>query len=158
MGMQVNLAFANEGADGVVVSKNVPREAGCNEPCVYVEVQRGSKYSVTNPTPNVKPQKIVIAVNKDEPLRADLYTVKILQNSNIADDNKTILAQDNPVPVMTDAEIKDLAYQVMKAHLHFKPLLGADKADFALDMEFKVDSEDTGARQVYLKQARPYID
>jgi hypothetical protein len=36
--------------------------------------------------------------------------------------------------------------------------MGKDKEDFALDLEFKVDKEDSGRRQVYLKQARPYID
>ncbi len=59
---------------------------------------------------------------------------------------------------MSTEEIKDLAYQSLKAEIHFKPILGRDNPNFSLDLEFKVDSEDTNSRQVYIKQARPYID
>lgn len=158
MGIQVNLSFPTEDADGVVVTKNVPRDASCPERCVYIEVQRGSEFSVTNPMPNVKPQQILVSVDAKDPLNKNLYKVNVMQNSNIADDTKTILPHDNPVPVLSLEEIKDLTYQVSKAQDHFKPILGADKADFALDLEFKVDSVDTAQRQIYLKQARPYLD
>ena len=158
MGIQVNLAFADEGADGVVVTKNAahdPTETGAG---VYIEVQRGSEYSVTNPVAGVKPTKILVLINQDQPLDQGAYRVKILQSSNIADDGKTILPQDNPNPVLKDEEAKDLAFQVMTAQVHFKPILGANRPDFALDLEFKIDNEDTGARQIYLKQARPYLE
>lgn len=158
MGIQVNLAFDDEGADGVVVTKNAAHDPNLPGEGVYIEVQRGNEYSVTNPVAGVKPQKVLVLINKDQPLDQAAYQIKVLQNSNIADDNKTILPQDNPIPVLSDAEIKDLAYQVMKAQLHFKPILGANRADFALDLEFKIDSEDTGSRQIYLKQARPYLE
>lgn len=158
MGIQVNLSFQHEDADGVVVTKNVPRDANCVGRCVYIEVQRGNEYSVANPVAGVKPQKVLIDVDDQDPTNVSLYNVNVMQNSNIADDTKTILPQDNPNPVLTLEEIKDLTLQVMKAHLHFKPILGAKNDDFALDLEFKVDREDTAVRQVYLKQARPYLD
>lgn len=158
MGIQVNLSFQFEDADGVVVTKNVPRDANCIGRCVYIEVQRGNEYSVANPAANVKPQKVLVDVDDQDPLNTGLYQVNVMQNSNVADDTKTILPHDNPNPVLTMEEIKDLSLQVMRAHIHFKPLLGAKNDDFSLDLEFKVDREDTALRQVYLKQARPYLD
>lgn len=158
MGVQVNPSFPAEGADGVVVTKNMsgdPRYTGYG---VYIEVQRGDTHSVANPEPGVKPQKILVLVDPAQPLNTSAYDVKVLQNSNIADDMVTILPHDNPVPVMKDSEIKDLAYQSLKAHQHFKAKFGPENADFALDLEFKVDAQDTNVPQVYIKQARPYID
>jgi pyruvate, water dikinase len=158
MGMQVNPSYPNENADGVIVTKNMSGSKEFTGPGVYVEVQRGGEYSVTNPVAGIKPQKILINYDPANPLNTAAYKIHILQNSNIADDFLTILPQDNPQPVMTNEEIKDLTYQVMKAHLHFGPMLDPNNKDFSLDLEFKVDSEDTGKRQIYLKQARPYID
>ncbi len=81
-----------------------------------------------------------------------------MQKSNVADDNETILDRDNPASVMSEAEVKDLTRLVLMAHARFKDLYGAQNSEFSLDLEFKVDFNETGARQVYLKQARPYID
>lgn len=158
MGMQVNPTFGKELADGVVVTKNITRDANNAGKGVYIEVQRGDKHSVANPEPGAKPQKILVLINESQPLNQDAYEIRILQQSNIGDDFTTILPHDNPNPVMTTAEIKDLTFQVLKAHAHFKPILDADNENFALDLEFKVDDEDTAVRQIYLKQARPYID
>jgi hypothetical protein len=71
---------------------------------------------------------------------------------------ETVLPTDNPNPIMSDAEIKDLVFQALRGEAHFKGIFGRDNNDFALDLEFKVDDKETGNRQVYLKQARPYID
>ncbi len=158
MGIQVNPSFSDEGADGVVVTKNIANDPRYRGAGVYIEVQRGDDHSVANPEPGVKPQKILVLYDARQPLKAASYRVHVLQNSNIADDNKTVLASENPAPVMSDAEIRDLTLQVLKAQAHFKPLLGAEDPDFSLDLEFKVDSADTGSRAVYIKQARPYID
>lgn len=157
MGIQVNPSFGTEKADGVVVTKNVAGVPSLSGDGVYIEAQRGDTYSVANPDPGIKPQKILVLYDKADPLNQDKYSVNVLQNSNIGDDYETILAQDNPNPVMFDAEIKDLVYQSLKAEAHFKPLLGADNPEFSLDLEFKVDDEETAERQVYLKQARPFI-
>lgn len=158
MGVQVNLSFRSELVDGVVVTKNVANDPNFSGAGVYVESQRGDKHSVANPEAGVKPERVLVMVDRSQPLNKDLYQVQTLQKSNIADDMEAILPQDNPNPVMTEEEVKDLVYQSLKAEAHFKPLLGAEKSDFALDIEFKVDQEDKGVRQVYLKQARPYID
>jgi pyruvate,water dikinase len=157
MAMQVNPSFGKEDADGVVVTKNVSGDANNQGTAVYVETQRGDVHGVANPVPGVKPQKILIFFDESRPLDTSAYRVKTLQMSNIADDNVIILDQDNPIPVMTDAEAKDLAYQSLKARAHFKPILSRGADVFDLDLEFKVDSEDNGQRTVFLKQARPLI-
>lgn len=159
MAMQVNPSFATEEADGVVVTKNVLGDSKYPGKAVYIETQRGDTHGVANPLPGVSPMKILVQIDEKNPLNKEAYKIHVLQSSNVADNNEDVIKDGvNPNPVITDEEIKDLCYQVLKAEAHFKPLLGADKDDFALDLEFKVDSEDTGKRQVYLKQARPYID
>ncbi|MBX2995230.1 MAG: hypothetical protein KF681_10415 [Bdellovibrionaceae bacterium] len=158
MGMQVNPSFGDEGADGVVVTKNVSKDPRFPQAGVYIEVHRGSEYSVTNPVPGIKPEKILVLFNESNPLDTSAYQIQVLQRSNVADDTRTILPTDNPNPVLTDAEIKDLTYQVMKTHVHMHKVLDPKNPNFSLDLEFKIDSEDTGSRQVYVKQARPYID
>jgi pyruvate, water dikinase len=160
MGMQINPSFSNEDADGVVVTKyKLDKSANSKDKYgVYIEVQRGGEHSVANPTPGVKPQQIFVKFDETAPLNKELYQITVLQNSNIADDNITVLPDaDNPIPVMSNDEIIDLAYLSLKAELHFKPILGEDDPNFSLDIEFKIDSEDEGARRVYLKQSRPYI-
>lgn len=160
MGIQVNSSFGDEEADGVVVTKNIsgdPRFSDVDG--VYIEVQRGGEHAVANPQPGVKPQKILVIPDSRDLLNPSKYVIHVLQNSNVADDNKTILqGKDNPVPVMTDGEIVDLSFLVLKAESELKQKLDPSNDDFALDLEFKVDTADTDERQVYLKQARPYID
>jgi pyruvate,water dikinase len=158
MGVQINPSFGDEGADGVVVTKNITNDSRFPGAGVYIEVQRGDEHAVANPLPGVKPQKVLVTFDDKDPLNASGYKVNVLQNSNIADDNSTIMNTDNPVPVMSDEELKDLAFQSLKATQHLKPLLDAGNDRFSLDLEFKVDSQETGNRQVYIKQARPYID
>ena len=158
MGIQVNPSFEDEGVSGVVVSKNVIGDLSISGRAVYIEAQRGDEFSVANPIANIRPEKILVQVDAASPLNVDAYVIKIVERSNISDDGLSILPGDNMAPIMSDAEIKDLAFQVMKADGHFKPLLGLNTPDFSLDLEFKIDATDTGTRQVYLKQSRPYID
>lgn len=156
MGIQANISFANEGVDGVVVTKNMSGDPRLPGDGVYIEAQRGDEHSVANPQPGVKPARILVSIDRSQPLNKEAYQIHILQMSNIDDDMITILPADNPKPVMNEEEIKDLVYQSLKAEAHFRTLQG--KEDLVLDLEFKVDAEDTGSRQVYIKQARPYID
>lgn len=158
MGIEVNPSFGKEKVDGVVVTKNVPAIPGFSEKAVYIEAQRGDKYNATKPEDGTRPEQILVYVDAANPLNQEAYAITILQKSNVADDMETVLPTDNPNPIMSDAEIKDLVYQSLKADAHFKGIFGRDDPDFALDIEFKVDDKDTGMRQVYLKQGRPYID
>lgn len=158
MGIQVNPAFSDEGGGGVIVTKNVSKDPVLTGAGVYIEAQRGDKYSVQNPVAGLMPEKILVLFNDRDPLNTASYQVKVLQQSNVADDEETIMAHPNPKPVVTEDQAKELAFHSLKAEAHFKQIFGANKPDFALDLEFKVDSEDTGTSKVYLKQARPYVD
>lgn len=158
MGIQVNPSFSNEIADGVIVTKNVAQDSRFTEEGVYIEAQRGDKHSVANPEPGVKPERLLVVIDPSQPLNSSVYEIHLLQNSNIADDGETILPEDNPHPILKEGEIRDLVFQSLKAEDHFRPLLGENNPSFSLDLEFKVDQEVTGQRQVFLKQARPYIE
>ncbi len=158
MGVQINPSFSNEGVDGVVVTKNIANANGLEGAAVYIEAQRGDKYSVANPESGTRPERILVMVDAADKLNTAAYQIHVLQKSNVADDMITVLDHDNPNPIMSDENIKDLVYQSLKAEAHFKPIFGQNNNAFALDIEFKVDSEDTGSPQIYLKQARPYID
>ncbi len=157
MGVHINPSYKGELANGVVVSKNVSKNPLLTGAGVYIEVQRGETYSVVNPVASIKPEKILVTFDSADPLNKDSYQIHILQRSNIADDNKTVMEHDNMNLVLPDEHSKDLVYLVLKAHQHFKPLLGKNTADFSLDLEFKLSDEESKP-QIYLKQSRPYID
>jgi hypothetical protein len=158
MGMQINPSFTDEGVDGVVVTKNIAGRADLPGAGVYIESQRGDKYSVANPEDGSHPERALVLYAANDPLNLKKYRIHILQNSNVSDDGATVLAADNPKPVMTEGQLRDLVYQSLRATAHFRRLFGRDRPDFSLDLEFKVDAYDTGKSAVYLKQARPYID
>ncbi|MCB0412067.1 MAG: hypothetical protein KDD22_06040, partial [Bdellovibrionales bacterium] len=158
MGLQINPSFNDEDVDGVLITKNVTESAVDGEKAVYIEAQRGDDYSVANPVPGLKPERLLVRVNRTFPLDKRFYEIEVLQRSNVDDDMETIMDHGNPTAIMTDDEIKDLVYQALKAEEHFHPLLGKDTESFALDMEFKVDRNNDNVRQVFLKQARPYIN
>ncbi|MCB0407846.1 MAG: hypothetical protein KDD34_06555, partial [Bdellovibrionales bacterium] len=158
MGIQVNPSFSKEDVDGVIVTKNIANDERAQGEGVYIEAQRGDDYSVANPIPGIQPDRIFIKIDRNQPFNKELYNVVFLQHSNIDDDKKTILPNPNPNPIMTEDEAKELVYQCLKAEKHFKPLLGVDNAHFALDLEFKISKDEDKIRQIYLKQARPYIN
>lgn len=158
MGIQVNPSFENEGVNGVVVTRNVAQRPELPGDGVLVESQRGEKYSVTNPEGGARPEQALILFDRNAPLDPSKYQIHVFQRSNVSDDGLTVLSADNPNPVMTEAHLYDLVFQTLKATIHFKPIHGAERPDFALDLEFKVDRADTGTEQIYLKQARPYVN
>jgi hypothetical protein len=158
MGLQVNPSFTDEGVNGVVVTRNVSERSDIPGAGVYIESQRGDKYSVTNPDGGAKPERMLVLYDPTCPQDASKYVVHVLQKSNVSDDGQTVLTEDNPKQVLVEPHLSDLVRQTLKATAHFKPIYGPSKPDFALDFEYKVDSFDTGRDQVYLKQARPYVD
>ncbi len=157
MGIQVNPSFQDEVADGVVVTKNIAKDSTRPGAGVYIETQRGSTFSVANPDPGVKPEKILVNFDPKNPLDKTAYQVHVLQRSNISDDTETILDHDNMNPVLGDEHAKDLAYLVLKADQHFKPIFGKNNPEFSLDLEFKL-SKVGNTKRIFIKQSRPYID
>ncbi len=157
MGIQVNPSFSKEDVDGVIVTLNAANDPRAVGDGVYIEAQRGDNYSVANPISGIQPDRIFVAVDSENPLDKSSYNIVVLQHSNIANDNETILQDPNPELTMSTDEIKELTYQCLKAENHFRPLLGNNAPDFSLDLEFKVMKDFSGVRNIYLKQARPYI-
>jgi phosphoenolpyruvate synthase/pyruvate phosphate dikinase len=158
MALQVNPAFGNEEVNGVVVTRNIAQRSKLPGSGVYIESQRGDKYSVANPETGTHPEQVLVRYDAKDQSNVAKYTIHVFQRSNIANDGVTILRADNPKPVMSDAQLRELVYQSLKATVHFKGILGPETPDFSLDMEFKQDSYETGKSQLYIKQARPYLE
>ncbi len=58
-------------------------------------------------------------------------------------------------PVLTDAEVRQVACVLRSVRDHFRPELDPDEANrwFAMDIEFKLVGPE---RRLFVKQARPY--
>ncbi len=149
MGVQVNLAFPDEIASGVVVTKNVLDRTGPE--ASYIEVQRGDEYSVVNPEPGVLAERILVEEG------AENYVIKRVGGSTVDVDGLTILKTESSVPVLTDSDVLRVNELALRAELYFKGILGKEGQEFAIDIEFKIDRTLDGERTVYFKQARPYL-
>jgi len=160
MGIQVNPNYPDEKVDGVIVTKDIYDMA--KGPAISIEAQRGNTYSVANPEEGALAEQILVEFNGDAPLDKSQYRITIVRRSNVSADGTRVLPADelrtaNIGNVMTDEELRDLTWLCNRAQLHFREIMKGDD-NFALDLEFKVDEENTGERAVYLKQARPLIE
>ena len=160
MGIQVNPNYPDEKVDGVIVTKDIYDMAKGS--AISIEAQRGNTYSVANPEDGALAEQILVEFNGDAPLDKSQYKITILRRSNLSADGTKVLSADELKAagtgnVMTDEELRDLTWLCNKAQLHFREIMKGDD-NFALDLEFKVDEENTGERAVYLKQARPLIE
>jgi hypothetical protein len=160
MGIQVNPNYPDEKVDGVIVTKDIYDMA--KGPAVSIEAQRGNTYSVANPEDGALAEQILVEFNGDAPLDKSQYKITIVRRSNLSADGARVLSADELKAasignVMTDEELRDLTWLCNRAQLHFREIMNGDD-NFALDLEFKVDEENTGERAVYLKQARPLIE
>ena len=160
MGIQVNPNYPDEKVDGVIVTKDIYDMA--KGAAISIEAQRGNTYSVANPEDGALAEQILVEFNEDAPLDKSQYKITIVRRSNLSADGTRVLSASeferaNIGNVMTDEELRDLTWLCNKAQLHFREIMKGDD-NFALDLEFKVDEENTGQRAVYLKQARPLIE
>ncbi len=131
MAVLVHRSFPWELANGVAITNNV---FNATERAYYVNVQL-REVSVTNPPPGMLPDQF-------------LYYWSSF-GSNTVYLSRSTLNEGNPV--MSDAEIHELAVALQAIHLHFMPFFGASY--FAMDTEFKLDWPD---RALVIKQARPF--
>jgi hypothetical protein len=160
MGIQVNPNYPDEKVDGVIVTKDIYDLA--KGPAISIEAQRGNTYSVANPEDGALAEQILVEFNGDAPLDKSQYRITIVRRSNLSADGTSVLSADELKSasignVMSDEELRDLTWLCNRAQLHFQKIMNGDN-NFALDLEFKVDEENTGERAVYLKQARPLIE
>jgi hypothetical protein len=162
MGIQVNPNYPDEKVDGVIVTKDIYDMA--KGPAISIEAQRGNTYSVANPEGGALAEQILVEFSEEAPLDKSQYKITIVRRSNLSADGTSVLSADELKAtgdsignVMTDEELRDLTWLCNKAQLHFSEIMKGGE-NFALDLEFKVDEENTGERAVYLKQARPLIE
>ncbi len=134
MGVLMEPAFLSERANGVGVTRNVLEPIRSD---YYINVQAGEA-TVTNPAPGVGSEALLFS-----PYRPP--RVRYLARSTLT----------GGAPVLSGAEIEDVACRLRAIHDHFRPIIDPARDDpwFAMDVEFKLVGE---ARRVYVKQARPY--
>lgn len=135
MAVLIHRGFPGEEANGVAITKNVvdPSRFG-----YYVNAQVG-EISIVNPEGDFVPEQL-------------LYKAFVPPEV-------TVLARSSVtagMPVMSEDEVFRLACVIGAAHNRFRDHYAdvIDPKDFALDVEFKIDGPN---RQVWIKQARPYI-
>ncbi|HWB05517.1 MAG TPA: PEP/pyruvate-binding domain-containing protein [Verrucomicrobiales bacterium] len=137
MGVLVHPNTDDEKANGVGVTKNIidPNWTG-----YYVNAQLGENL-VTNPGPNDIPEEFLIA-ELDGGTR---YTIQHVTYSNLVPEGQTVI---------TTAQAEQLADRMKSIRDHFRPLYGGDFSTFAMEIEWKVTTDN----QLFIKQARPWVE
>lgn len=143
MGILVNRSSPDEEANGVIITKNL--YSGNHAYTVNVQYK---EFSVVSPEPGVMHDQVLIHTISLDTLK---YTLEYIARSNIpALEGNTVL---------TDAElyqIGDLCTLVKEHYFYHLPHQGnCSYNDFAVDIEFKIDSQ-VSPHKIYFKQARIY--
>ena len=143
MGILVHRSFPDEDANGVIITKNI-----YNVNHGYTINVQYKEFSIVTPEPGIMHDQIITyTVN----LENNHYTIEYLSHSN--------RPELNGEPVLSDMELYELAdYCTLIKNHYFEhiPHQGNGKyEDFAVDIEFKVDSQVTD-RKIYIKQVRLY--
>ncbi len=135
MGVNVNQAFPDEAANGVLITQNIadPLVAGH-----YVNVQLG-EVPVTNPTDGSLPEVFSII-----PGTSSAIQVTRSRYSSLSPDE----------PILSSAEVIDLFLASRSVQEHFAPLYGQSPNSLRLDLEFKFHGPE---RALFIKQVRPYL-
>lgn len=144
MGILVHRSFPDEDANGVVLTTNLYN----NNRGIIINAQY-KEHSIVFPEPGVIHDEIMVymwSLDPDKP-----YTIEYLTFSNV----KELEGE----PVLSDEEINELTDYCMAIKKRFyydlKHSCECSFDDFAVDIEFKVDS-DVSNRKIYIKQARLY--
>ncbi len=144
MGILVHRSFPDEDANGVVVTKNLYND----NPGYIINVQY-KEHSIVFPEPGILNDQIMLLAWSVDP--AQNFMIEYLTFSNIPELNGTT--------VMTDAELYELGEycKALKEYFYYNVphSCACPLDDFALDIEFKVDSQ-VSERKIYVKQARYY--
>ncbi|MDH5671559.1 MAG: lamin tail domain-containing protein [Myxococcales bacterium] len=135
MAILLHEAFLSERANGVAVSRNLldPTRGDA----YYMNLQIGEA-SVTNPAPGVTTEQLLYNHSGRLPL------LRHQSHSSLT-----------PDPVMSEAELAELACALGEVHRYYRPLLDPAQENpwFAMEMEFKRLG---GERRLLIKQARPH--
>jgi len=152
-GILLSPAYDKEEANGVAVSRNtstvtVPGFDGA----IYYNTQVGED-AITNPESGTVAEETLTYFNKKELAE---------QGSEAVEIHHKILKFSSESPsrsIMSAGELNLLSRYILKIHQHFKTIYDPKNKNpnFAVDIEFKIDDLGKGRKQVYLKQARPYV-
>jgi len=144
MGILVNRSFPDEDANGVIITHN-PYSNNHG----YIFNAQFKEFSIVYPEPGIiHDQIIVYTIGLD----SIPYTIQYLSHSNIPGyEGETVLSDD---------EIHEIAdYCTILKEYYYENIphnCNCDYNSFALDIEFKVDSQ-VEDRKIYFKQARLYL-
>ena len=144
MGVLVHRSFPDEDANGVIVTKNL-----YNVNHAFTFNVQYKEYSIVYPEPGILHDQIIVYTLSLDTLN---YTIQYLTHSNIPELNgQTVLTED---------ELYELAdyCTIIKTH-YFENIdhsCDCEYNDFAVDIEFKLDST-VEERKIYIKQVRIYL-
>jgi hypothetical protein len=143
MGVLVHRSFPDEDANGVIITKNI-----YNVNHAYTINVQYKEYSIVYPEPGIiHDQILTYTIN----LGGDDYTIEYLSHSNVPELNGQTVLTDEEL-----FEIADYCTTIKKHYFNNIPNnCNCTYDDFAVDIEFKVDSQ-LSERKIYIKQVRPY--
>lgn len=157
MGVEINPAFPEEKANGVLVTRNLvdPTLWG-----FYLNAQLGEE-SVTNPTGGITPEVMTTqwgwgpqVCRKQGSCAPWKVCKEVCFTPLLPYVNRQAWSSLSPgTPVVTDAEVGAMTQAMLIAQDHMAPLYGVTPDQIAFDVEWKVYGPE---RAVYLKQIRPY--
>ncbi|MDA0813097.1 MAG: hypothetical protein O3C21_12020 [Verrucomicrobia bacterium] len=141
MGVLAHPNFDDELANGVGITRNIfdPRWLG-----FYVNVQIGENL-ITNPEEESIPEEFLVSVMTGGP-QDQAYSLEIqyARRSNKVAKGETVLTREQAV---------ELARNMRTIHRHFRELYQSQDDSFAMDIEFKIDTDG----KLVIKQARPWV-
>jgi pyruvate,water dikinase len=135
--------FPNEAANGVAVTAN-PFDPSGLEPGFYVNVQVGGDAEVVAPPPGITSDEFIYEYTYPG------QPVIFISHSNLLMEGQTVL---------NALQTYELGTALDAIHKRFSAAFGAGSGNtgwYAMDVEFKFDSEKGEAPHLYVKQARPY--
>jgi hypothetical protein len=138
MALLVHRSFPEEEANGVALTNNPFDKTGI-DPAFYVNVQVG-ELSVVQPIPGTSTEEFLHYFDlQNQP-------VSYLSNSNL------VPAGDR---VLLPSQVQELGVALDRIRAHFAPAY-ATNPWWAMDVEFKFDSEGEEVPPLFVKQARPF--
>lgn len=143
MGILVHRSFPDEDANGVIITKNM-----YNVNHGYTINVQYKEFSIVYPEPGIMHDQIITyTIN----LENNHYTIEYLSHSNRPElDGATVLT-DEEVYILAD-----YCTTIKNYYFDYMPHQGnCAYNDFAVDIEFKVDSQ-VEERKIYIKQVRLY--
>jgi hypothetical protein len=144
MGVLVHRSFPDEDANGVVITRNTYNQD--RRPGYTITVQH-KEYSVVRPEENYIPDVLLFYTVEKDPFV--FPAIEYISKSTAPGANRD--------GVLTDSEIILLARQTQTIHNHMRKVLFTlgSPVDYAVEIEFKINSQKDYKRRLYVKQVRP---